>query len=573
MDVRRIGLLAGIAVITYLLILQWNNDYGQPALPDVASQPSFSSPEFSQSTGTDVSNIRALDNDTPTVESAALNNANDIDIPVVSQQTVDQPSSQSTLIKVETDTLNVGIDPKGGDILYISLPKFPAQIKHPDVPFVLLEDNMKRTYTARSGVVGRDGLDKSKSRPIYQSAKPSYTLNSSDSTLNVDLTLQQDNVNVIKRFTFSRDSYIINVEYIIQNTGSEAWQGNFFAQIKRDASADPTSSSGMGMSTYLGPAFKTNDERYNKVSFGDIDDSPFKESVTDGWVAMSQHYFVSAWVPPAGTYNYTANKNSQRQYLVGFTSPAITAAPGETTSFGASLYAGPKDQEALGELADGLDLTVDYGWLWFIAQPLFALLSLIHSVVLNWGWAIVILTIIIKAAFFSLSSKSYRSMAKMKLVAPKMQQIKERYGDDRQKLSQEMMALYRKEKVNPMSSCLPMLVQMPVFLALYWVLLESVELRHAPFIFWINDLSVKDPYFILPILMGVSMFIQMQLNPQVGDPMQARVMKFMPIVMTFFFLWFPAGLVLYWLVNNIMSLAQQHFIMKSTEKSAKPATT
>lgn len=362
------------------------------------------------------------------------------------------------------------------------------------------------------------------------------------------------------------------MNYLIDNQSQQPWTGYLFGQLKRDKSGDPSSSTATGTATYLGAALWTKDEPYRKVSMSNMDDKNLRETVQGGWIAWLQHYFVTAWIPQAGDTNQVqTRKDSQGNYIIGFTGPAVTVPAGAQGETGATLYAGPKSQDKLEELSPGLRLTVDYGILWFIAQPIFWLLQNIHALLGNWGWSIIVLTIVIKLAFFPLSAASYRSMARMRAVSPKMQALKEQFGDDRQKMSQAMMELYKKEKINPLGGCLPILVQMPVFLALYWVLLESVEMRQAPWMFWITDLSIKDPYFILPIIMGVTMFIQQQLNPTPPDPMQARVMKLLPIIFTFFFLWFPAGLVLYWVVNNILSIAQQWYITRQIEAGAKPA--
>lgn len=304
----------------------------------------------------------------------------------------------------------------------------------------------------------------------------------------------------------------------------------------------------------------------------DIDKGNLKENVSGGWVAWLQHYFVTAWIPNKSDNNIVqTRKDSQGNYIIGFTGPTLEVAAGGKAETSTMLYAGPKIQSKLKELSPGLELTVDYGILWFIAQPIFWLLQHIHSLLGNWGWSIIVLTMLIKALFFPLSAASYRSMARMRAVAPKLASLKEQFGDDRQKMSQAMMELYKKEKINPLGGCLPILVQMPVFLSLYWVLLESVEMRQAPWMFWITDLSIKDPFFILPIIMGATMFIQQRLNPTPPDPMQAKVMKLMPIIFTFFFLWFPAGLVLYWVVNNVLSITQQWYITRSIEAASKKA--
>ncbi|HAQ89001.1 MAG TPA: membrane protein insertase YidC, partial [Pseudomonas sp.] len=480
--------------------------------------------------------------------------------------------ASSELIHVRTDVLDVAIDPRGGDIVDLRLPEFPRRQDRPDVPFQLFERSGERTYEAQSGLIG-NGPDKATGRPLYSSEQQQYQLGENQDQLVVDLQFSEDGVNYTKRFTFKRGDYDLGVRYLIDNQSDQAWTGHMFGQLKRDDSKDPSSSTATGTATYLGAALWTKDEPYTKVSMGDMDDKSLKKTVEGGWIAWLQHYFVTAWIPaPDQTNLVQTRKDSQGNYIIGFTGPAVSVAPGSQGETYATLYAGPKSQDQLEELSPGLRLTVDYGILWFIAQPIFWLLQNIHALLGNWGWSIIALTIVIKLAFFPLSAASYRSMARMRAVSPKMQALKEQFGDDRQKMSQAMMELYKKEKINPLGGCLPILVQMPVFLALYWVLLESVEMRQAPWMFWITDLSIKDPFFILPIIMGLTMFIQQQLNPTPPDPMQAKVMKLLPIIFTFFFLWFPAGLVLYWVVNNCLSIAQQWYITRKITGQTASAT-
>ena len=391
-------------------------------------------------------------------------------------------------------------------------------------------------------------------------------LESGQDELKVDLQLQQDGVAITKSFVFRRSDYLVDLVYHIDNQTSGSWAAGLFGQIKRDSQSVATDS-GMGVQPFLGAALTTVEENYKKLDFDDIADKPLKETKEGGWIAMVQHYFISAWVPDqtvSNTFNLRKLGNADL-YTLGFTSPQKVIPAGSQGDIKAAFYVGPKDQYRLEEISPYLDLTVDYGWLWWIAKPLFWVMYQLHSFLGNWGWSIICLTILIKAAFFRLSATSYKSMANMRRLQPEMARLKDLYGDDRQKMSQETMALYKKEKVNPMGGCLPILVQMPVFISLYWVLLESVELRHAPWILWITDMSVKDPFFILPLLMGASMFIQQKLNPTPPDPTQAKVMQIMPIAFTFFFMFFPAGLVLYWTVNNILSIAQQYVITKKIE--------
>ena len=549
MDIKRSILLVALAVVAYLMVLQWNQDYGQTVIPDEARQeqaPSSQVPATPALGG----NSAGTHTDIPAVGEGQAASA----LPDA------QPSSQ--LIRVRTDVLDIAIDPRGGDIVDLRLPKYPRSQDRPDVPFQLFERSAERTYEAQSGLIG-DGPDKASGRPLYSSEQSQYQLSEGQDQLVVDLKYSEDGVSYTKRFRFDRGDYDFNVAYLIDNQSDKPWTGHMFGQLKRDSSKDPSSSKATGTATYLGAALWTKDEPYTKVSMGNMDDKNLKKTVEGGWIAWLQHYFVTAWIPPADQTNQVqTRKDSQGNYIIGFTGPAVSVAPGSQGETSATLYAGPKSQDQLEELSPGLRLTVDYGILWFIAQPIFWLLQHIHALLGNWGWSIIALTVIIKLAFFPLSAASYKSMARMRAVSPKMQALKEQFGDDRQKMSQAMMELYKKEKINPLGGCLPILVQMPVFLSLYWVLLESVEMRQAPWMFWITDLSIKDPFFILPIIMCLTMFIQQQLNPTPPDPMQAKVMKLLPIIFTFFFLWFPAGLVLYWVVNNCLSIAQQWYITR-----------
>jgi YidC/Oxa1 family membrane protein insertase len=430
-----------------------------------------------------------------------------------------------------------------------------------------------RTYIAQSGLVGKDGID-SGSRAQYTAEKSLYEM--TGDSLEVELTHIADNgLEVKKIYSFQAGTYVMDVRFELQNNGTQTIRTNVFGQLRRDKSADPSSGGGIGMRSYVGATFSTDDSAYEKVKFGDLDDGKFAGSKIGGWVAMLQHYFLSAWIPAANDNNtFYGQKGSNGDYYIGFQAPDVVVGPGESATAGAQLYVGPKDQSALAEISPNLEKTVDYGWLWWIAQPLFWLLTIIHGLLGNWGWAIIFMTLTVKMILYPLTASSYRSMAKMRKFTPKIQELREQFGDDRQKMSQEMMKLYQKEKLNPLGGCLPMLVQMPVFIALYWVLMESVELRQSPFMFWIADLSIKDPFFVLPLLMGASMFLQMRMQQQpTMDPMQAKIMQFMPVMFTFMFLWFPAGLTLYWFVNNVITITQQFIVNKSVERAdAKAAS-
>jgi len=557
MDIKRSILLVALAVVSYLLVLQWNQDYGQAPLPPqnaVAQNAMPALPEAGTATPSASADVPSAGSESRTPDSAAS-------------------SAGPDLIQVRTDVLEVAIDPRGGDIVQLKLPQFPRRQDHPEIPFQLFDNGSERLYLAQSGLTGASGPDaRASGRPLYVSELRSYQLADGQDSLVVELKFSEAGVDYTKRFTFKRGAYDLEVRHLIANHSDQPWTGSLFGQLKRDASADPSSTTATGTATYLGAALGTAAEPYKKVSMGDMDDKNLREAVQGGWIAWLQHYFVTAWIPSKDDSNLVqTRKDSQGNYIIGFTGPVLNipvGASGETVS---RLYAGPKNQKQLEALSPGLELTVDYGFLWFIAQPIFWLLGVIHALLGNWGWSIIFLTIIIKLAFFPLSAASYRSMGRMRAVAPKLQALKEQHGEDRQKMSQAMMELYKKEKINPLGGCLPILVQMPVFLALYWVLLESVEMRQAPWLGWIVDLSIKDPYFILPIIMGATMFFQQTLNPTPPDPMQARVMKLMPIIFTFFFLWFPAGLVLYWVVNNCLSIGQQWYITRQIEKAAQQA--
>ncbi len=485
-------------------------------------------------------------------------------------------ADESELVHIETDVLQLSVNRRGGDIFYAGLPAYPVSLKTPEQPFILLENNSRRKFVARSGLIGPSGPDSREDRPLYWSHAARYTLPPDAEEMQVNLLFVDKNgTEITKRLSLRRGDYQVKIEYIVHNRSREPWQASLFGQLRRDGSVDPhTEGATFRSASFLGFAVHTPEQPYEKMDFEDLQEKPFDAHLPGGWVAAVQHYFLSAWVPePEQTHHYRIRAGrTSSLHLADFVSPPLHLAPGESGLTQATLYLGPKDQPNLAALSPGLELTVDYGWLWWMSQPLFRLLSWLHGLVGNWGAAIILLTVLVKAAFYPLSAIGYRSMAKMRVLQPKVRSLQDLYAQDRQKLSQEMMSLYRREKVNPMGGCLPMLIQMPVFLALYWVLLESVELRHAPFFGWIRDLSAMDPWFVLPLLMGVSMFAQQKLSPQPPDPMQARIMQWMPVIFTVFFLFFPAGLVLYWLVNNVLSILQQWLITRQVSSAAKPSS-
>lgn len=572
----RIAILGAMFVVAYLLILAWQKDYG-----NAETQPQQQAAVVSHEVSADLPNGQTA---------TAASDVPQANISAQQTQTTDAtaPVSQQ-LISVQTDLYHLWINPKGGDIVRVELLNHDKN-KDSDAPFVMLESDDKRTYVAQSGLIGLNGPDSSRNgRPNYEVEKLSYRLEDAKAVqnqdgeavkvLNVPMVYKTaDGVEIIKTFSFKQGEYPIVVNHKVVNRSGQNWQGQMFGQIKRDNSDDPGKSDQgiFTLGTFLGGAWGTPDEHYNKLKFDNFTEEKLNVEATGGWVAVVQHYFVSAWVPgnlkltQADGQPYSAKlesrKSGDNMNIIGFTSPTINVPAGTVAEVDATFYSGPKIQSELKDLATGLNQTVDYGWLWPIAKLLFVGLEFFHGLVGNWGWAIILLTILVKLILWPLSSKSYRSMAKMRVIAPEMQRMKEEFGEDRMRFSQEMMALYKREQVNPLAGCLPLLLQMPIFLALYWVLMESVELRHAPWLLWIQDLSAMDPWFILPLIMGATMYIQQMLNPQPTDPMQAKVFRIMPVIFTVFLLFFPAGLVLYWIVNNLITILQQGLINKSVEK-------
>lgn len=575
MDWQRTLLIGAMLVVLYLLFLEWNKfeEAHKPA-PVAAATTTVLDEQREQAESIDPTTLGEQPEAGQTLDGDSIPDlpANASDVSEIADKPAEKVNAVNStqLIHISSDVLSILVDTHGGDVVRVELPQHRQQLSAESPPFLLLNRTVDSIYIAQSGLIGKNGTDTKDGRPFFTVSGSDFTLGEGENVLTVDFTLQQGGVEIIKRFQLNRGDYLLKISYLINNTTAEPWQVGLFGQIKRDSTVPPEATSGgMSMNPYLGAALTTEDENFKKVDFEDMDET-LKETVKGGWLAFVQHYFISAWVPNQTTTNtFTLRKLGNKDlYTMGFTSPAITVAPGGQGELQASFYAGPKDQDKLEAISPYLDLTVDYGWLWWVAKPLFWVLQQLHNLLGNWGWAIIALTVLIKAAFFKLSATSYRSMANMRRLQPEMQRLKEMYGDDRQKMSQETMNLYKREKVNPMGGCLPILIQMPVFLSLYWVLFESVELRHAPWILWIQDLSVKDPLFILPVLMGASMFFQQKLNPTPPDPTQAKVMQMLPILFTFFFMFFPAGLVLYWTVNNVLSIAQQWYITRKVEQSS-----
>jgi len=481
------------------------------------------------------------------------------------------PAIQAETVVVTTDALRLSFDSAGAQIVRAELLKFPST-DDASQPTVLLDRSAASTYLVQTGVVG---AAQGQTFPTHLTP---FRLVSQDrelrgDTLDVVFEAEAGDLKVVKTYTLRRNDYRIGVNHQLSNQGAAPVSPSLYLQITRDGNSPPDTSK--FYRTFTGPAVYSEQEKFQKVDFSDLEKhkNGYIRDTDNGWIAMIQHYFVTAWVPQQGASR--TNDLIQLQpnlYAARIIEPVGPIAPGASTSVSADLWVGPQDQNALEALAPGLNLVVDYGWLTIIAKPLFILMTWLHGLLGNWGWTIVALTVLIKAAFFPLASASYRSMAKMKQVGPRMQALKEKYGDDRAKLNAAMMAMYRSEKINPLGGCLPILVQIPVFISLYWVLLASVEMRGAPWLLWIHDLSVRDPWFILPAVMMGTMFLQIKLNPTPPDPMQARVMMIMPLVFGGMMFFFPAGLVLYWCVNNILSIAQQWTITQKLQReSAKAA--
>jgi YidC/Oxa1 family membrane protein insertase len=474
-------------------------------------------------------------------------------------------------IVVKTDLVTAEIDTAGGDLRRLELLQHPAK-EDKSKPFALLHAQQGHVYIAQSGLIG-DSLPNHKTR--YTTDSESYTLQPGQDKVEVRLAAPEaDGVRVTKIYTFHRGSYVVDVSFEVANSGAEAIQPFSYFQMLRDS--PPPVGSFFMVPTYTGAALYTEQEKFKKIEFSALDKgtASYPKNADNGWIAMLQHYFLTAWLPKEKTQReFYAKRLAEDEYTAGVIVPVGVIEPGGTARVTVPLYAGPEEQSKLAEVAPGLDLTVDYGWLTVIGAPLFWLLSLFQSWTGNWGVAIILLTMSVKLAFFPLSAAGYRSMAKLRLVTPKLQRLREQHGNDRQRMHEAMMEFYKTEKINPMGGCLPILVQIPVFISLYWVLLASVELRYAPFALWIEDLSSPDPFYILPVMMAISMFVQTKLSPPATDPIQQKVMQIMPFAFAVFFFFFPAGLVLYSLVNNVLSIAQQWQITRMIERSAGTPST
>jgi len=550
---KRTALVLALCLVLTLIWQAWEKDYGRLRAAAPPPVPQERLPATDHIPAPDAAGARPIEAGAPEVPAAGAGPA----------------TSDAAAVSIETDTVRAEVSLRGGELSRLLLKDYPVAVDKPDEPLTFLDNSDALTFVVQGGLLSEN--EAPTHQDVYTAAKRSYRLGEGAESLEVPLTWQSaSGLQVTKTYIFHRGSHVIDVRYDIANTGANAWRGRAYAQLLRRAEKPKRGL--MSMPTYVGAAISSPEKRYEKLPFDKMAATPLDRNITGGWAAMLQHYFVAAIVPPAQEpYQYYTKVLDQNRYIVGLYGPQHQVEPGASLTLTSTLYAGPKDQDRLEQLAPGLDLTVDYGALWFLSKPLFWWMQKLHAWTGNWGWAIILLTLTVKAALYRLAAASYRSMAHMKQVQPRLVALRERYANDKQRLNQAMMELYKQEKINPLGGCLPVLIQIPVFLALYWVLLESVELRQAPFVAWIKDLSTYDPYFVLPILMGISMYVQTKMNPAPPDPVQARVMQILPVVFTVFFIFFPAGLVLYWLVNNVLSIAQQWLITRSIEGAkAKP---
>lgn len=555
LESQRGFLLLAFAVVSALLFINWQDD--QQAKIQAAMQPA--------STVSTPASVMAA-----SVEpSASTSTGADVPTTVVTASVEPVAVAADRFVELRNDVLRLVIDRVGGNVVEADLLKYPKALDAGSEPTRLLHSKDNRTFIAVSGINTGEGV------PQTDGALTTFTVRSiepsTDGGQKLVLQWQSDfGLTLEKVYLLAPGSHAVQLDYVLANQSSGNVKGRLYTELKRDRHSE-NSGNAMGLSAYTGAAYNTAEQRYEKYDFEEMDESPLALTTTGGWVAYLQHYFVAAWVPTDKTANNLYSRvRADQQSIVGVQQAPFTVAAGETKTLSATLYLGPKIQDDLAKVATGLDLTVDYGFLWWIGQPLFWALTAIYAVVGNWGVAIILVTVLVKLLLYPLANAQYRSFAKMRLLSPKLAALKERYGDDRQAFSQAMMELYKKEKVNPLGGCLPLLLTMPIFMALYWVLMESVELRHAGFMLWIKDLSVMDPYFVLPVLMGISMWVMQKMQPAspTMDPMQQKIMQYLPVIMSVFFLWFPAGLVLYWLVNNLLSIGQQSYITKKIEVEA-----
>jgi YidC/Oxa1 family membrane protein insertase len=564
----RIYLWIAVALLLWMNLVQWNRDYGAraPAPAAATATPAAEAPGATEAPDAESAQLPAL----PAAPAApATSTAGSSTAPAL------PPAAGATAprVRVLTDVLDLDITLQGGNLVRADLLAYPHD-KRPGSPPVRLLDVTEASYNVdRSGLRALNAASEPNHLATFTSPAGEYRLAPGASELRVPLIWTDGaGVTVAKTYVFRRGRYDIEIAYQVDNRGGSEWSGASYVQLARHIVKQKRSMFDVESYAYRGPAIY-NGKSYKKLDVEDDEDSQFAQGITDGWMAFLQHHFVSAGAPPKGEeYHYTLGREGEH-WVLSYRGPLKAVPPGTTGRFNETLFVGPKLQDQLKAVGPKLELTADYGKLTIIAEPLFWLLQKVYGVVGNWGWAIIIVTFLLKLVFYKLTETSGRSMAKMRTIAPRIKAIQERYKDDREQLARQTMELYKREKINPVAGCLPILVQIPVFLAFYWVLLESVEMRQAPFMGWIQDLSSKDPYFVLPILMGVAMFGQFKLNPAPPDPMQAKVFAFMPVVMTVMMAWFPAGLVLYWLTNTLLSIAQQWKINKVVEAEASKART
>ena len=563
MDFQRLFLVGALVLVLTLLYQKW-------LMFEAETADSQRSAQIETTHGGEAVTLEATDKatDVPSAPPVVTERA-DVSAPTPTLANRAPAANTRQRVEVITDLLRAELDTYGGDLRVLDLITYPEKLGAPDVPFRLLTDSGPDLYWVQNGLLGSQS-DLPNHHSEYTATNKRYVLAEGKDRIEVPLHIEKDGVHYRKVYTFYRDSYYVDVRYEVQNNTNQEWRGYLYAQFVSTETSDDENTSFLGLGrlpSFTGGAIYTPDEKYKKIGFDDMREQPLVQKTTSGWVAMLQHYFVGALLAEKESqyefYSLVNGTGATTRYSMGYKHLApLSVAAGRRGEINARMFVGPKENKRLVEADRQLELAVDFGWLTPVSAPLFWLLTQIQRVVVNWGLSIVLLTALVKLVFFPLSAASYKSMAKMKKLGPRMKTLKERYGDDKQKFQQAMMEMYKKDKINPLGGCLPIVVQIPVFIALYWVLLESVELRQAPLALWIHDLSAPDPYYVLPILMGASMFVQQLLNPAPVDPMQANIMRILPIVFTLFFLWFPAGLVLYWLVNNLLSIAQQWFVMR-----------
>lgn len=544
MEQTRLILLIALSFLSLMLWEAWQRDYAPAPVVSAATTTSLGAATVAETTP----NIAQSTRDT-----------------LPTQQPPAAVSAADNFIEVETDVLSLRINLTGAAIEQGSLRHYPTDGETDDTPFALLNNSPNRYFVHQSGLKASTG-DSADHYARFTASQTKYQLKDGDDSLRVELLWQSPaGVKVTKTYELTRGSYEVHISYAVENRSNAAWTFNHYDQLQRTNHKVRQ----YFIQTFTGAAISSPEKRYEKFSFDDLAEEPISADVANGWAAILEHYFVSAIVPANDQpYHYYSSIIGEQNYVIGYYGPTQTVDAGGNASVESTIYIGPKLQNVLEKVAPGLELTVDYGVLWFIGKILFWTMVKMHALTNNWGWAIILLTCIVKLVFFPLSAAGYRSMAKMRKVQPRLMAIRDRYQNDRAALNQAMMDMYKKEKINPLGGCLPILIQIPVFIALYWVILESVELRQAPWILWIKDLSIKDPLFVLPVLMTISMWLQSKLNPAPVDPIQAKVMQIMPFAFGIFFAFFPAGLVLYWFINNCLSIGQQWFITRAAEREA-----